>query len=700
MTRPPTPGEVAAPAARRTPVTIQQLGRERTDEYAWMKAANWRAALADPPLLDAEIADHLRAENRHAADVLAPTSDLQQRLIREIRARMRDTERLPGMPDGPWRYYQRYVADTQHPVYACEPRGGGPEEVLFDANALASGGAFLRIHTAVHSPDHEFFAYSADLHGNEDHLLRVVQRRGASSLQLGDGRASGTFAFSADSKWLYWVRRDENGRPATVLRDRMPPQPGGGEIIYSEPDPMLSVSLKRTRSGAYMVIVSENRETSETRVLPARGSCTTPSLIEPRNSGVLYDVEHWAGRFVILTNADGAADGKVMWADELAPARKNWRELVAHRGGHLITKVVPYQDHLVRIEWMAANPRIVIIERATLAEHTVVLEETDPAYAIAIDPGFEYETDTLRYIYESPVVPRGWWDYNMSSRRGARIFREEVPEYDPANYAVQRIEATAGDGARVPVTVLARRGTNRDGSSPIFLFGYGAYGVSVEPTFSPAIFSLIDRGWVYAMAHIRGGSELGREWFLAGRGMRKRNTFTDFIACAEHLCAAGYGSPGRIVAYGRSAGGMLAGVVVNERPDLWAGVIAGAPFVDVLNTMSDASLPLTPQEWPEWGNPLLDAAAYDYIAGYSPYDNVMSQRYPPVLATAGVSDPRVTYWEPMKWITKLGRCNTAKSRMLLNMNMAAGHNGAGGKFAALAEAALHYAFAMYAIGCR
>ncbi|MGH8201148.1 MAG: S9 family peptidase [Steroidobacteraceae bacterium] len=698
MTLRSRPGTVAPPAARRTPVTIQQLGRQRTDEYAWMKAANWRAALVDPTLLDSEVANHLHAENRYAADVLAPTSDLQQRLISEMRARMRDTECLPAMPDGPWHYYQRYLADAQHPIYAREPRGGGPEEVLFDANALASAGAFLRIHTAAHSPDHEFFAYSADLQGNEDHLLRVLQLRGTSSLQVGDGRASGEFAFSADSKSLYWVRRDENGRPTTVLRDRVPPQPDGGEIVYSEADPTLSVSLKRTRSGAYIAIVSENRETSETRVLPARGSCPTPLLIEPRAPGVLYDVEHWDGRFVILTNADGAADGKVMWTDEFAPARRNWRELVAHRSGHLITKLVPYQDHLVRLEWVAANPRIVIIERATLAEHTVVLEETDPAYAVTIDPGFEYETDTLRYIYQSPVAPRSWCDYHMSSRRGVCILKEEVPEYEPENYVVQRIEAAVDGGVRVPVTVLARRTTRRDGSSPIFLFGYGAYGVSAEPVFSPAIFSLIDRGWVYAIAHVRGGSELGREWFLAGRGMRKRNTFTDFIACAERLCEAGYGSIGRIVAYGRSAGGMLAGVVLNERPDLWAGLIAGAPFVDVLNTMSDASLPLTPPEWPEWGNPLLDATAYDYIASYSPYENVMSQRYPPVLATAGVSDPRVTYWEPMKWIVKLRQRNTADSCILLNMNMAAGHQGAGGKFGALVETALHYAFAIHAIG--
>ena len=664
-----------------------------------MKAANWRAALSDPALLDSEIANHLRAENRYTADVLATTSDLQQRLITEMCARMRDTERLPAMRDGPWRYYQRTLADTQHPVYAREPCGGGPEQVLFDANVLASDGAFLRIHTAVHSPDHELFAYSADLHGNEDHLLRVVQLRGASSLQLGDGRASGEFAFSADSKWLYWVRRDENGRPATVLRDRIPPQPGRGDIIYFEPDPTLNVSLKRTHSGAYIAIVSGNRETSETRVLPAWGSCPPPLLIEPRAPGVLYDVEHWANRFVILTNADGAADGRVMWVDELAPARPNWRELVAHRRGHLITKVVPYRDHLVRIEWTAANPRIVILERSTLAEYTVNLEATDSAHALDIDPGFEYETDTLRYIYQSPVAPRSWWDYHMSSRQGACVFREEVPEYDPANYVVQRIEAATDDGVRVPVTVLARCNIRRDGSSPIFLFGYGAYGVSAEPVFSPAIFSLIDRGWVYAIAHIRGGSELGREWFLAGRGMRKRNTFTDFITCAERLCEAGYGSPGRIVAYGRSAGGMLAGVVLNERPDLWAGVIAGAPFVDVLNTMSDTSLPLTPPEWAEWGNPLLDATAYDYIASYSPYENVTSQRCPPVLATGGLSDPRVTYWEPMKWIAKLRQCNTADSCILLNMNMAAGHNGAGGKFGTLAETALHYAFAVYSIGC-
>ena len=687
-----------APPAR-APLTIRQLGRERTDDYAWMKDPNWQLALSNPALLGSEIANHLRAESRYCDAVLAGTHHLQQQLLAELRSRMQDSNRMPGMTDGPWRYYCRFPAGQQHPVYAREPREGGPEEILLDANSFATGHAFFQVHTAVHSPDHGLFAYAADTHGDENHSLRVVHLRNGSSMQIGDGRASGDVAFSSDSHWLYWVRRDDNGRPTTVLRNRLSLEPDDGEVMYTEPDPALSVSLRRTRSGAYMTILSENKETSETRVLSAFGTNPALSLIEPRAPGQLYDVEHWAGRFVILTNADGATDGKIMWADERAPDRRSWKELVPHRGGHLITKVIPYRDYLVRIEWVNANPRIVVLERTTLDEHAVDFEHIDPAYAVAVDPGFEYETAQLRYIYQSPITPRSWWDYDLSLRRPACIFREEVPGYDPSRYSLERIEAEARDGVRIPVTVIAHRNMRPDSTSPIFLFGYGAYGVSVEPAFSPAIFSLIDRGWVYAIAHVRGGSELGREWFFAGRGMQKWNTFTDFIDSAECLCGAGYGTAGRIVAYGRSAGGMLVGVVLNQRPDLWAAVIAGAPFVDVLNTMSDPSLPLTPPEWPEWGNPMLDAAAYDYIVTYSPYDNVVSRSYPPVLTTAGVSDPRVTYWEPMKWIAKLRQHNTAHSCILLHMNMAAGHKGAGGRFEALAETALHYAFAICAMEC-
>jgi oligopeptidase B len=685
----------ASPA--RVPLTIRQLGRERTDDYAWMKDPNWQLALSNPALLGSEIANHLRAENRYSDAVLAGTHGLQQQLLTELRSRMQDSNRMPGMTDGPWRYYCRFPAGQQHPVYAREPREEGPEEILLDANSLATRHAFFQVHTAVHSPDHALFAYAADTHGDENHSLVVVRLRDGSSMQIGDGRASGDLAFSSDSRWLYWVRRDDNGRPTTVLRDRLPLERGGGEILYSEPDPAFSVSVRRTRSGAYMTIVSENRETSETRVLSAFGTNPALSLIEPRAAGHLYDVEHWAGRFVILTNADGAADGKIMWADERAADRSYWEELVPHHGGRLITKVISYRDYLVRIERVKSNPRIVILERTTLDEHAVDFDHIDAAYAVAVDPGFEYETDQLRYIYQSPVTPRSWWDWDMSLRQSARIFTENVPGYEPSNYSVERIDAEARDGTRVPVTVVAHRNARRDSSSPIFLFGYGAYGVSVEPAFSPAIFSLIDRGWVYAIAHIRGGSELGRKWFFAGRGRQKWNTFTDFIDSAECLCKAGYGTAGRIVAYGRSAGGMLVGAVLNQRPDLWAAVIAGAPFVDVLNTMSDPSLPLTPGEWPEWGNPLLDAAAYDYIASYSPYDNVVPRSYPPVLATAGLSDPRVTYWEPMKWIAKLRQYNAAGSCILLHMNMAAGHKGAGGRFEGLAETALQYAFAICAM---
>jgi oligopeptidase B len=435
---------------------------------------------------------------------------------------------------------------------------------------------------------------------------------------------------------------------------------------------------------------------SEQRIIPAAEPTAEPRLVEPRRPGMLYDLEHWDDRFVIRTNADGAVDYKLMWADPPEPGAAHWREWISHEPGRFIVGISATKDHFIRLDRVNANNRIVITERASRTERPIGFDEE--AYALGLEEGYEWDTPTLRYVYQSPTTPRSWFDYDMAT--GERTLRktQEIPSgHDSSQYVARRLFATASDGAEVPITVLMRKDTPLDGSAPLLLYGYGAYGLPIEPGFSIRQLSLVDRGWIWATAHIRGGSEKGWGWFLDGRREKKRNTFTDFIAAAEHLTGNGYGQTSRIVAYGGSAGGMLMGAVANLRPELFAGVIAAVPFVDVLNTMSDLSLPLTPAEWPEWGDPIKDAAAYDLIAGYSPYDNVADRPYPAVLATGGLSDPRVTYWEPAKWVAKLREHTTGEAPILLHLNLEAGHGGASGRFDFLKEIALDYAFAVWAV---
>jgi oligopeptidase B len=398
---------------------------------------------------------------------------------------------------------------------------------------------------------------------------------------------------------------------------------------------------------------------------------------------------------VIRTNNDGAVDFKLSVSEAEVPVKASWRDWIAHEPGRYITGFAAYAGHLVRAERVNALDRLVVVGRNG-ETHEIGFEED--AYALHLEGGYEYATSTTRFVYQSPTTPRQTFDYDLQSRARTLRKTQEIPSgHDPARYVARRLYATARDGQQVPITVLMLKDTPLDGSAPVLLYGYGSYGHAMEPSFSIRSLSLVDRGWIWAVAHVRGGSDKGWGWFLDGRRETKTNSFTDFIACAEHLIGEGYGAEGRIAAYGGSAGGMLMGAVANLRPDLWGAIVAAVPFVDVLNTMSDVTLPLTPPEWPEWGNPIEDAEAYDRIAGYSPYDQVKAQAYPPVLATGGLSDPRVTYWEPAKWVAKLREQTTGEAPVLLKINMDAGHGGASGRFDFLKEIALDYAFAIWAV---
>jgi oligopeptidase B len=691
MTSPPSP-----PVAEKRPLRLLQLGRARTDDYAWLKDDNWKQVLRDPSALRADIRAHLMAENAYTQAMLAETEALQAALFAEMKGRIKEDDAGVPTPDGAFDYSYRYRPGGQHPIYVRRPRDVDTTEdqVLLDVDALAEHHAYFHVGHAEHSPDHALFAYAADSQGSEVYRLYVKDLATGDTLPEPVESAGGDFLFSPCSQWLFWIWRDENGRPSKLYRRPVRGGAADDVLVYAEPDEGFFLSVGITSSRAFLTINAGDHETSEVRLIDAADPTSEPRLVAPRTPGLRYSLEHWDRDLIIHTNADGAVDYKLCRAPVASPDRTHWRDFVPHLPGRYVVDVAAFQDFLVRLERVEVNNRLVVMDRVG-GEHVIAFDEE--AYALSLDEGYEFDTRTLRFVYQSPTTPRSTFDYDMASRE--RVLRkvQEIPSgHDPALYVARRLHATAPDGEAVPITVLMRKDRPLDGSAPLLLYGYGAYGIAMEASFSIRQLSLVDRGWAFAIAHVRGGSDKGYGWFLDGRKDKKPNTFTDFIACAEHLADLGYGARGRIIAYGGSAGGMLMGAVANLRPDLFAGIIGAVPFVDVLNTMSDDNLPLTPAEWPEWGNPLTDPAAYDCIASYSPYDNVQALPYPAILATGGLSDPRVTYWEPAKWVARLRELTTGEAPILLRMNMEAGHAGASGRFDYLKEVALDYAFAIWA----
>jgi oligopeptidase B len=682
------------PVAKKIPVTIEQLGRTRTDDYQWMKDDNWQAVLRDPTLIKADVKEHLEAENAYREAMMVSTLPLQAAMFEEMKGRIKEDDSSVPAPDGPWEYYVEYRTGEQHPRYMRKPRNGvGEARLLLDANALAEGKAYSDIGQTAHSPDHALFAYSEDAQGSE--VFQIFVKDLTSDALLGGPINStvGNMTFSPDSQWIFWTNRDDNGRPDKIFR--RPARGGETTLVYEEEDDGMFISVGRTADDAFILISIANQETSEARYIPAAEPTAAPVVLEPRNVGRLYDANHWGDRWVIRTNADESIDFKIVAAPTAAPGKARWTDLVPHTPGRYIEGVALVKDHIGRQERADANTKIVIRDRAG-AEHEIAVDE--PAYSLSLGGASEFDTTVMRYGYNSPSTPTSTYDYDLATRERTLRKVQEVPSgHDASDYVVERLNAPAPDGELVPVTVLRRKSTAVDGSAPLLLYGYGSYGIPMAASFSTNRLSLVDRGWIYAIAHIRGGSDKGWGWFLDAQRFTKKNTFTDFIAAAEHLIGQDYARSGNIVAQGGSAGGLLMGAVNNMRPDLWAGVIGQVPFVDVINTMSDTSLPLTPPEWPEWGNPIEDPEAYDYMMSYSPYDQVGPMAYPAVLATGGLSDPRVTYWEPEKWVAKLRPATTSGKPILLKINMEAGHAGSSGRFDYLKEVAHDYAFAVWAV---
>ena len=673
---------LAPPMARAIPRVEVLHGDTRVDHYYWMRERS-----------NPEVVAYLEAENRHTESVMRHTQGLQEQLYQEMRARIKETDlSVPERLDG-YLYYTRTEAGGQYPILCRKPGClDAAEEILLDENSLASGHRYFRVGAVEVSPDHRFLAYSVDVSGAEEFTVYIRDLKANALLPESISGASSRIAWANDGRTLFYITLDEARRPCSLHRHLLGTTSAEDVLVYHEADPSFYVDISRTRSRKYLILDLSSHSTTEVRFVRADQPTEPFRIVQPRSSGIEYTVTHHGDRFFITTN-DGASNFRLVEAPVESPSREHWSPVLPYRPEVKLDGTDAFERHLVIYERHSGLNCIRVLDLLTGSEHTVAFPE--PVYAVRPHANPDFSTSILRFTYTSLITPNSVVDYDLEQRTWTVRKQTEVSGYTPAEYHSKRLSATAPDGVQVPISLVFRQPW--DGPRPLLLTGYGAYGLSYDPAFSSNTLSLLDRGFVVAIAHVRGGEELGRGWYEAGRLLNKQSTFSDFIAAAEHLIAAGYTTPDRLVINGGSAGGLLIGAVTNQRPDLFQAALAEVPFVDVVNTMLDATLPLTVIEYDEWGNPN-DAAAYHYIRSYSPYDNIAAQRYPHMLVTAGFNDPRVAYWEPAKWTAKLRATKTDSNRLLLRTNMGAGHGGASGRYDFLRETAFKYAFILDVLG--
>ena len=683
----------AFPVAPRRTHLITQHGQTRTDDYFWMRYRD------DPAVLE-----YLQAENDYLAESLQHTQPLQATLFAELKGRLKEDDESVPERRGDYFYYTRHVAGQQYPLYCRRGQApGAPEELLLDQNALAEGRTFCRLGALRVSPDGQKLAYSLDLDGSEQCMVYLKDLATGAlypetiANTFGSVYSHDGLEWGNDNATLFYLTRDAALRPFQLYRHVLGTDTAKDVLLYEEADDTYYLFLHKSRSGAFLLIQSHATLTSEWRVLPADKPRSAPRLFQARRPGIEYDVEHHGQRFFIVTN-EQAQNFKLMETPVDATGCEHWREVVPHRPDVLLEEVAAFAEHLVLFERRGGlkQVRLSAVDGMSAVRYVAFPE---PVYGLTPTANPEADTHVVRFEYSSLMTPQSVIDYHMDTGVWELRKQTEIPSgHDPAAYVTERLHATAPDGTQVPISYVHRKGLALDGSAPCLLYGYGSYEISIDPGFSSLRLSLLDRGVVFAIAHVRGGGEMGRPWYDDGKLLRKQNTFTDFIAAAEHLVAAGYTSPERLAARGGSAGGLLMGAVANLRPDLFAAIVAEVPFVDCLTTILDESLPLTITEWEEWGNPVEDPEVYAYMKGYSPYDNVTPQAYPAVLATAGLNDPRVSYWEPAKWVQALRASTTSDRPVLLKTEMGAGHQGPSGRYDSWKDEAFVYAFLLDALG--
>ena len=669
------------PIAPRRPKVLEMHGDRRVDPYYWMREKS-----------NPEVIAHLQAENAYTDAVMAPTEALRERLYREIVGRIQETDTsAPSYFKGYWSY-TRTVEGLDYEIYCRRPGTmDAPEQVLVDGNELARGHKYFDLGFVEASPDQNLLAYAADYTGAE--LFELRFRDLANGVELEDVLPDVYYgaAWATDNRTFFYVKADAAMRPFQVWRHRLGTSLDRDVLVLQEDDERFELSVEPTKSERYIVLSSTSQVTAERRFVDADEPEAEPKLIEPRRQDIEYSVDHQEDRFLILTN-DGARNFRLMAAPVSDPRRASWVEVVPEREGVRINFTDLHKNHVVLGQRSGGLQQLEVLDCATGDMH--VVEQPHAAYTAFPGSNPVYDSEVMRFFYTSLTAPFSAVDYDMRTRERTLVKEQPVRGgYDRADYITERLWATAPDGVQVPISLVHRRGVERSGNNPTLLYGYGAYEVSIDPMFDPVRLSMLERGFVFAIAHVRGGGEMGRGWYEDGKFLNKANTFTDFIACATHLIDQGYTSPAKLAIRGRSAGGLLIGAVLNARPDLFSCAVAQVPFVDVVTTMLDETVPLTVTEFEEWGNPN-DVEYYVYMKGYSPYDNINEADYPAMLVTAGLNDPRVAYWEPAKWVAKLHEARKDSRELLMQTEMSAGHAGPSGRYESWREEAFITAFVL------
>ena len=664
---------------------------ELIDNYSWIKQKDWKEVILNPSKLNAQVKKYLDEENLFKENELKDINDIEKKLFEELKSKIKNEDNSVPKKDGSYFYGYKYNKNSEYPIYYRKNLTNNSEEIILDCEKKSKIHTYFNVVSISHSHNHKHVAYNIDTNGSEYFSIFIedIQKKELLSPEIKN--TTGDIIWSLDNKYIFYIKLDQNHRPTKVFQHKIGSNSEKDLLIYEEKDPSFFCSINLSKTKNYLFIRTADHETSEYLFINLKLNETKPMLFRKRIKKIEYDLEHHEKFFLISTNVDNAKNFKIMISHE--ESYQKWEEFIPYARVNLILDFILLKDWLIRLERTDGSENIIILNLNNKNQHKITFDEE--AYNLSLDHGYEYETDAFRYSYSSPTTPKSIFDYDCKLKKQELKKTQEVPSgHNKDDYICKKIFATAHDNEKIPITIFYKKGVKLDSNNHLLLYGYGSYGISIPSNFSTNRLSLVDRGIVYAIAHIRGGKEKGYEWYENGKLLNKKNTFLDFISCAEKLCEDKYTSPKKIIAQGGSAGGLLMGYIANERPDLFLGIIAQVPFVDICNTMLDEDLPLTVTEIPEWGDIKNDKKSFLYVKSYSPYDNVKKQNYPHMLVTGGISDPRVTYWEMTKWVAKLRENKTDNNLLLLHMNMTAGHSGASGRFDYLKEIAMEYGFVL------
>lgn len=680
--------ELVPPTVAKHEKVFNEHGHKRADNYYWLNQRE-----------DSAVLDYLNAENDYLDTVMGHTKPLQEKLYDEIVARIKkDDSSVPYFKNGYW-YYTKFVKGGEYPIY-CRKKDNldNEEEVMLDGNSMSEGHSYFRIAGTSVSPDNKMLVYGVDTVSRRKYTLHFKNLETGETLEENIAITTGSASWANDNETIFFTTKDENTLRSDKVHRYKVGSPDSKQEIYFEADDTFSTYVYKSLSGKFLILGSYSTLTSDFRILSTDDPWGEFTQFTPRVRGHEYNIDHQGDQFFIATNKDEATNFKLMATPDNTTDVANWNEVIAHRPETLLEGVTAFKDYLVIEERTNGLNQIRVRNLTTSEEHYI--EFSEQAYTAYTTGNREYKTNTLRFGYQSMTTPSSTFDYAMDTKeRELKKQQEVIGDFSPDNYVTERIFATARDGAKVPMSLVYRKGTKKDGTSPTLLYAYGSYGYTIDPTFSSVRLSLLDRGFVYAIAHVRGGQMMGRQWYEDGKMFNKKNTFFDFNDCAKFLVAEGYTAKDELFAMGGSAGGLLMGAIVNYEPELYKGVVAAVPFVDVMTTMLDESIPLTTGEYDEWGNPN-EKEAYEYMLSYSPYDNVEAKAYPNMLVTTGLHDSQVQYFEPAKWVAKLRELKTDNNVLLMHTNMDAGHGGASGRFERYKITAMEYAFILDLAGVK